>query len=171
MQRICCFITCPPFSVFEVFHSPRSQTASSQQLSRLLGLKSKSQNPFDILGLSRASKQVRPGTTHDPSAVLSCTIHVLFHIIRLPPQPPSSKPQLGQAPERPAFRKLAAKLHPDIAGTGDAAAFRQVLWVALTCFFFFPNQTLNLFQQDVSSKPNPEFVSTRCVEVHEVPGH
>lgn len=56
---------------------------------RLLGLKSKSQNPFDILGLSRASKQ---------------------------------------AAVRPAFRKLAAKLHPDIAGTGDAAAFRQVLW-------------------------------------------
>ena len=29
---------------------------------------------------------------------------------------------------RPAFRKLAAKLHPDVAGTGDAAAFRNVLW-------------------------------------------
>lgn len=65
---------------FTDFHSPRIHTASSKQLSRLLGLKSKSQNPFDILGLSRASKQARPGTTHDPSAVPSmycpCTVHV-----------------------------------------------------------------------------------------------
>ena len=33
-----------------------------------------------------------------------------------------------QAAVRPAFRKLAGKLHPDVAGTGDAAAFRKVLW-------------------------------------------
>ena len=84
MQRICCFITCPPFSVFEVFHSPRIHTASSK-LSRLLGLKSKSQNPFDILGLSRASKQVRPGTTHNPSAGLCSTI--MYHPCTIPHYP------------------------------------------------------------------------------------
>eukprot|EP00933_Yihiella_yeosuensis_P037481 TRINITY_DN3142_c0_g1_i1.p1 TRINITY_DN3142_c0_g1~~TRINITY_DN3142_c0_g1_i1.p1 ORF type:complete len:315 (+),score=61.58 TRINITY_DN3142_c0_g1_i1:169-1113(+) len=29
---------------------------------------------------------------------------------------------------RPAFTKLAGTLHPDVAGTGDAEAFRKVLW-------------------------------------------
>ncbi|CAJ1371821.1 unnamed protein product [Effrenium voratum] len=55
----------------------------------LLGLKSKSENPFDILGIPQTSEQ---------------------------------------AAVRPAFRKLAATLHPDVAGTGDSAAFRKVLW-------------------------------------------
>ncbi|CAE7513858.1 Dnajb9 [Symbiodinium natans] len=29
---------------------------------------------------------------------------------------------------RPAFRKLAGALHPDVPGTGDATAFRKLLW-------------------------------------------
>ncbi|CAE7678560.1 Kidins220 [Symbiodinium necroappetens] len=33
-----------------------------------------------------------------------------------------------QALVRPAFRKLAAVLHPDVPGTGDAASFRKLLW-------------------------------------------
>lgn len=170
MQRICCFITCPPFSVFEVFHR-FSQSSDSHSFFKAVvkafGIEVQVSKPLRHsgpvtcfkTGATRHNPRPLCSTIHVLSMYCPCTTHVLFHIIRLsdyPPQPPSSKP-LGQAAVRPAFRKLAAKLHPDIAGTGDAAAFRQVLWVALTCFFF-PNQSLNLFQQDVS-------------EVHEVPGH
>lgn len=37
-------------------------------------------------------------------------------------------PGAEKAALRPAFKKLAATVHPDVPGTGDAAAFQQVLW-------------------------------------------